>query len=200
MNQKIASKRKSLFIKKAFGMAGAAAFIIAALFLAGCSTGVGYDVDEAASGRAVLSVMDVPSIYGTWRDEYENPYSSGYEEFEITGSTLTYTFSATPGGDYGLSYVADIAEIVYSDEINYTSGVIIIEYTTPPADNEAYTFNAVYFDGLTEDTVVLANAVTLPSYLPSAVATLTAAEDKFIWDDDYKYIDWENAAEQTRQP
>jgi hypothetical protein len=210
MNAIIALKHKSLFKKKAFGMAGAAALIIAALFLAGCNTGVGYDLEQTKSDRAVLSVLDDPSIAGTWRYEYDytsgNVHYSGYEEYVITllsetTGTLSYTFYDNPGGDYGLSFTADIVDIVDSDG---TSGIIIIQYDDPPYDGTANWYNAVYFQNLSGDnepgdTVQLANAVNLSDYSSSQVHDLIDAETDFTWENVEDYIFWSVVNEQIRQ-
>jgi hypothetical protein len=210
MKQKIASKRKSLFTKKTFELAGVVVFIITALFLAGCSTGVGYDIDKATSGRAALSVMDDPSIYGTWEYTYDyyddqDVHHFGYEEYVITGSgtsgTISYTFHDNLYGDYG-NFDAEIADIVYNN--GDTSGVILIHYTSPPTEDDEDKYNAVYFQALTGDnepgdTVQLANAVELPIYDSSAVDTLLEAEEKFTWEYADLYIDWDYVNPQIRQ-
>jgi hypothetical protein len=190
MNLVIASNKKSLFTKKAFGMAGAAALIIATLFLAGCNTGMGYDIDEATPDPAVRSVLDDPDIYGTWRYDYnytsDNVQYTGYEQYVIATGTLAYTFYDELYGDYG-SFTASIAEVVYNEDSD--SGVIIIQYVNPPTEDEA-PFNAVYFDNLTTTTVQLANAVNLSDYSSSAVGTLTEAQNNFTWANVDDYINW----------
>jgi hypothetical protein len=206
MYKVIALKRRSLLIKKAFGMAGVAALFIAALFLAGCSNAVGYDAEETVSSRSVLTV---PSIYGTWRYAYN--YTSGgvqhtgYEEYEITGSGgtggLSYTFDYNGADDYGLSFAAEIVDIIYN--IGDASGVIIIRYTSPPDDGTDTYYNAVYFNNLTAgtpDTVRLANAVNLSDYSNSQVSSSTDAATNFTWTNVGNYVNWSVVNPQERQP
>jgi predicted small secreted protein len=193
----IALKQKILFTKKVLGMAGAAALVIAAFFLAGCNTGVGYDVEEAASGRAVL---DDPSIYGTWRYEYDYEYDdvryAGYEEYVISAGMLSYTYLDTINDDdYGMSFTGEIISVVYNDS---TSGVIIIKYTSPPSDGTINYYNAVYFDNLTATTVQLGNAVNLSDYSSSEVASSSAASANFTWGNVGNYIDWNYVNAQER--
>jgi hypothetical protein len=210
MNSIIALKHKSLFKKKAFGLVGAVAFIIAALFLVGCNTGVGYDLDETRSDRGVLSVLDDPSIYGTWRYTYDYDYkdqnevtqhASGYEEYVITAGTLKYTYVYDQDDTYDSTFTADIIDIVDSDS---TSGIIIIQYTTPPADGTVEYYNAVYFqnlsgDNVPGDTVQLANAVNLSDYSSSEVEDEEEAYDNFTWENVEDYIFWMYVNEQIRQ-
>jgi hypothetical protein len=211
MYQKIASKRKSLFSKGFFELAGAAIFIILALFLAGCSTGVGYDLDETASDRAILGDLeDPPSIEGTWKLVYDYDikdgngnvvdHFSGYEQYVITGSTLSYIFhDSIYDFDYA-DYTVDIVELNLNEDD--TSGVIIIHYgANPPYGDTPGYYNAVYFDDLTETTVYLANAVEINDDNASAeVATFALAHNKFIWDDFEDYVNWDIVKPQIRQP
>jgi predicted small secreted protein len=199
MNFIIALRQRSFFIKKTLEMAGAAALIIAALFLAGCNTGVGYDLDETAASRSILSILDNPVIDGTWRYEYDYVYNNvryaGHEEYEITATTLSYTFwDDVAEDDYGMSFSGDIVSVVY----NGTSGVIIIEYGEPPIDGTFGHFNAVYFNNLTETTVQLGNAVNLSDYSSSEIEDENVAEDIFIWDNVDNYIDWDYVNIQTK--
>jgi predicted small secreted protein len=201
MNSIIASKQKGLFAKKTLGMAGAAALIIAALFLAGCNTGVGYDAEEAAPDRAVLSVQADPSIYGTWRYEYD--YTSGgvryagYEQYVIVNGSLTYTYHSYLPDVYDMTFTADIVSVTYNT--GNVSGVIIIHYgATPPPGDTPYYYNAVYFNNQTMTTVQLANAVNLSDGSSSEVETLKEAQTKFTWANVSNYVNWNKVNPQTR--
>jgi predicted small secreted protein len=205
MNSIIALKQKDLFTKRVLGMAGTAALLIAALFLAGCNTGVGYDVEEATSGRAVLSVQDDPGIYGTWRYDYDyvsgGVQYAGYEQYDISAGTLTYTYLDTINDeDYGMSFSGNIVNIVYNEDDDDTSGVIIIRYTSPPSDGTINYYNAVYFNNLTATTVQLGNAVNLSDYSSSEVEEEEDANANFTWGNVGNYIDWQYVNAQTRVP
>jgi hypothetical protein len=189
MYKRIASKRKSLFAKKAFGLAGAAALFIAVLFLAGCSTDGDNDDD--------------PSIQGVWLYTYdytsEGTRYAGYEEYVITGNTLTYTYWDTINEkDWGMSFSGNI---VNGNNTGNTSGVIIIAYTNAPDDGTDGYYNAVYFDNLTATTVQLGNAYKLSPPPPSSsqVATPGEASTNFTWANVDDYIDWDQVHAQTRQ-
>jgi hypothetical protein len=183
-------------------MAGAAAFVIAALFLAGCNLGVGYDTEEAAPSRTLVSVTDDLSIEGTWKYEYSYTSGgtvwSGYEQYVITGTTLSYTYwDETNEDDYGLSFSGDISALNYNE--GNASGVIIVQYTSPPEGDTPDYYNAVYFNELTANTVFLANAVDLNNNSASSeVEELEDAEDNFTWANASNYVDWNAVQEQGR--
>jgi hypothetical protein len=214
MYQIIASKRKILSTKKTFELAGVVILIIAALFLAGCSTGVGYDLDETTSGRALLDdPEDPPSIYGTWLYTYDylDDYGDrqyGYDKYVIVEGeddapdTLTYTSVYYPDEDWNSTFTAEIVQINLNGD--GLSGVIIIEYIVPPTGGNAGWYNAVYFDELEEkltgDTVKLANAVILSNYNSSQVATLLEAQTNFTWANAVNYIYWGIVNPMIRQP
>jgi hypothetical protein len=193
----IALKQKSFFTKKAFGMAGAAALLIAALLLVGCNNAVGYDAGEMASSRTVL---DTPDIYGIWQysyDYYDNldVHHFGYEKYVITASSLTYTTDDNLYGSYG-NYTANIVDVVDNDS---TSGVIIIQYISPPPDGTADYYNAVYFNNLTATTVKLANAINLSDYSSSEEEDEEDAYANFTWANVDNYVDWDIVNPQSRQ-
>jgi hypothetical protein len=131
------------------------ALVMGALLFSGCK-----NEDDDPGGS-------VSALIGEW--------TSGSDSYSIKGTTLNYT------GYEGYSFESRI-RYVY----NFTgaSGVVIVEYTTPPT---AYTplgnFQGVYYKELAGDTVKLGNAYTAADYtIPVEVETLAEAKEKFKLD------------------
>ncbi|MDR2362901.1 MAG: hypothetical protein LBD65_00590 [Spirochaetaceae bacterium] len=106
------------------------------------------------------------SLIGTWRSDYDG--------YEITGTTMTYIDNS----GYGYGFTGTIREFV---EFTGASGVILVEYTTPPT---AYTppgnFQGVYYKDLTANSVKLGNAYNVANPTTQVeVASLALAREKF---------------------
>ena len=104
------------------------------------------------------------SLIGTW--------DSGYDGYKITDTTMTYIDT------FGYGFTGTIRDIV---EFTGTSGVILVEYTTPPT---AYTppgnFQGVYYKALRANSVKLGSAYNVADYtIPVEVTSLPLARKKF---------------------
>jgi hypothetical protein len=171
------------FWKKAVPLFFALCLVTGAALFTGCPMDGGGDDFGNELGKLV----------GTW--------SSGYDGYEITPTTLNYDDGMAPGSEWdGGDYTSDIE---YVHKFSETAGVIIVKYTTAPASSTAGKYQGVYFKDLEADTVLLGNAYTVADYTQSPeVDSLEAAKDKFVSEANIELYGGGSAlvgASQTRQ-
>ncbi|MDR2305464.1 MAG: fibronectin type III domain-containing protein [Treponema sp.] len=133
--------------------------------------------------------LDLDSrLTGTWRSDYNDGYV-------ISDATLSYN----DGSGYGFNFTGDIR---YSKKFDSVSGVIIVEYTVPPAYAVLPgAFFGIYYWGLTPAQVYLANTSELDNnYAPSETATLEAAIAKFTQANKPKFVMESVVKPQKKQP
>jgi hypothetical protein len=117
----------------------------------------------------LFSACDEPKtgdLRGTWLSEYDG--------YTIDTSMLSYDDRYSPF----------TGTIKNSPDFSAQSGVIIIEYVEPSSDSQAGYFTAVYWRELTEDSVLLANALdldtsTLDKWDTLQTTSLEEAQNKF---------------------
>ncbi|MFP3089489.1 hypothetical protein LQZ21_04090 [Treponema sp. TIM-1] len=143
--------RRSLLLRKALPLFFLLCLVMGSVLFSSCDWSGG---DSGGGG----------TLTGTW--------SSGSDGYEITSTTLTYI------SDYGYGFIGNIRDRI---EFSPTSGVIIVEYTTPPtAYNPPGKFQGVYYKDLTANSVKLGSAYTVADYtVPVEVTTLALAREKF---------------------
>jgi hypothetical protein len=153
------SRRKGVFVKKALPLFLAFCFVVT--LFSGC------DLDDGNKNTGFIPE-------GTWSSEYDDGYT-------IENKTLTYTSSS------GSGWTGTIIEAV--DFVSESSGVLIVEYTTPPSGEysghrEEYQYTGVYYQEYSAAEIKMADAWTpyvegTPSYRIEA-ETLGEARELFI--------------------
>ena len=176
---------KKILLKRA-AFAGLVLVFLAAAVFTGCKS------DSEPTLRDKLN--------GVWKAE-DSFTSKGYTEYIINGDTLIYddgNEGLSPYGNY--SFVGKIKYVAALT--GEASGVIIVQYTTPPDDpNFSDGFNAVYFKGnVSAKHLQFANAYTADEPYPappSDVETLQEAincftgagyADTYIFDPENEYF------------
>jgi hypothetical protein len=132
-------------------------------------------------------------LQGEWR---YIPTSSGApaDSYVITGTALTYSYG---GGGADTDYAGDIR---FVSNYSADSGLIIIEYTVKPSYSgyNGNSFFAIYYRGLSSNSVQLANTTVLPAYTCPDTATLEEAKAKFTRMTMGNYVDWSVVQPQRR--
>jgi hypothetical protein len=138
-----------------------------------------------------------PRLIGVWKWD-NGVYHDGYALHE-DGDLTTFSYDDGFNGLYGFSYTGVIR---YVDSFSPAAGVIIIEYA--PGGWPRYIeilkdgrlaipgpFFGVYYSGLTDTSVVMANSTSLdstPLYAPPETLTLAEAIAKFTEADKARFV------------
>ena len=124
------------------------------------------------------------------------------EGYVITEETLNYNSSGSYEDGDGITQYYDYSfagDICFVSNFDSKSGVIIIEYTSPPPDPDpTRPFTAVYYRNLTGNSVQLANVVNLGDYSSADTETREKAISKFTRGNMPKYVDWSYVLPQTK--
>jgi hypothetical protein len=150
--------------KKVSFLVLALCLLVGAQVFMGCDPTGGDDPPPAVVGN-------ISPFIGYWD-------SGAGDGFIITNTTLEY---------YGYSSTSYTSKVKYVINFDDTSGVIIVEYTTPPV-GYSYTptdnFFGIYYRERTAGSIKLANAYTVANAsTPVETATLAQALTKFTRDD-----------------
>jgi len=130
-------------------------------------------------------------LNGTDNSDYpEGSWSSGSDSYEISATILNYDDGSN--GQWGMSYSG---KIHHKSRFNDKAGVLIIEYTEPPAFAVG-NFIGIYYRDLSKDTVKLANP-----YDPEGTETSTLADalQKFTKANEGKMVNWSIVQTQKRK-
>jgi hypothetical protein len=109
-------------------------------------------------------------LLGTWKDSGGTGANAWTDDYVITNATVTYISSGS-----GTS----VGTIEYIYNFDEASGCIIIKFTVNPITDLIDKYNAVYFQQLTANKVVLGSAYTVEDNTSSAVSTLDEAKERF---------------------
>jgi len=163
--------RGKILLKKALLICLALSLLWAAF--AGCDTGTVGEDDGNIPGTLPAGLA------GTWED---------FDSFTIDTTATPATLEYNDGG-YGFGYKGNI---VFVSNYDSGSGIIIVQYTTPPTEGyiNGRNYHGVYYRELTSDTVKLANTTNLSDY--SSVDTVASGDaiNKFTKGKMGDYVDW----------
>jgi hypothetical protein len=162
------SRRKGVFVKKALPLVLAFCFVVT--LFSGC------DLDDGNKNTGFIPE-------GTWSSVWAG--NAGVDIYTVENKTLTYTSTPTDGTSSG--WAGTIVDAV--DFVSESSGVLIVEYTTPPSGDFAgvhggdYQYTGVYYKEYSAAEIKMADAWTpyvegTPSYRIEA-ETLGEARELF---------------------
>jgi hypothetical protein len=157
-------------------LVSALCLVLGALAFAGCD----WDSDDPHNNEGTLPA----SFIGEWHSRYDG--------YTITAATLAYDDGSN--GVWGFSFASTI---VYVSNFNSTSGVIIVQYTSPPPAGSTGNFQGIYYQILSANEVRFANA-----YDPEGTTEapdLAAAVAKFTQSNAETFVTWGIVVPQTKQ-
>jgi hypothetical protein len=166
-------------------------WLLTFFFITGCDLYGKIGADDANIEGALP-----PLLRGEW--VYIQPGSPApAERYVIEEDTVQYGYG---GGESEYDYKGNIR---FVSNYSTDSGVIIIEYTSPPSYQgyNGNSFFGIYYRNLKSDTVQLANAINLvDNYSAPDTATLEGAVEKFTRLGMGSFVDWGVVQSQRRVP